>query len=228
MVLSTPLGGGYSLSQQTTPPTNPCNSNPFLAPRPDRRPFCIHVSADASFGQASSDVLRASPSLRIQVRSTQCTLNFGCLVIIHEVLNLSSISVGVLDLSSISIDVLDLVSISIGVLDILFPWPQSRRLKSPVRRPTRTPNVLQRCGNLHFSRIRASPSEPSVSSPNQRMGSHPGTFAIVSSRRATASCTHQTWVWRCPARPTATAPRAHEALLVCREIRTQCTLSLTP
>ena len=32
--------------------------------------------------------------------------------------------------------------------------------------------------------------------------STPSTFTMVSSRRATASCTHKTWVWRCLTRPT--------------------------
>ena len=32
--------------------------------------------------------------------------------------------------------------------------------------------------------------------------SHPGTLAMVSSRRATASCTHKTWVWKCLTLPT--------------------------
>ena len=32
--------------------------------------------------------------------------------------------------------------------------------------------------------------------------STPGTFTMVSSRRATASCTHKTWAWRCLTRPT--------------------------
>ena len=78
--------------------------------------------------------------------------------------------------------------------------------------------------------------------PKSAWFSHPGTFAMVKSRRSTASCTHKTWVWRCLARPTprleaiafdavastrtrglttfamsaavATAPRALEALLV--------------
>ena len=78
--------------------------------------------------------------------------------------------------------------------------------------------------------------------PKSAWFSHPGTFAMVNSRRATASCTHKTWVWRCLARPTprleaiafdalastrtrglttfamsaavATPPRALEALLV--------------
>ena len=110
------------------------------------------------------------------------------------------------------------------------------------RPSTPTLNVLPLCDNLLFSCIRAHPSEPSVSSPKSAGFSHPGTFAMISSRRTIASCPHKTWVWRCltlatPRREaiafdavastrtrglttlatsaaSATAPRALEALLV--------------
>ena len=47
-----------------------------------------------------------------------------------------------------------------------------------------------------------SPSEPSVSFPCRRDVQVPGTFTTVSPRRATASCTHMTWVRRCLTRST--------------------------
>ena len=83
---------------------------------------------NASSRQASLDPLccvRLHVSQDTRLVSTRCTLEFRLSVRLnvnlHDVLNLSSISIEFLDLLSVSTDVLDLLSISIEVLDLSFP-----------------------------------------------------------------------------------------------------------
>ena len=85
------------------------------------------------------------------------------------------------------------------------------RFRSPAGPLTQVPcathktpssTVLQLCGNKLSSSIRTFSSEPSVSFPCRRDVQVPGTFTTVSPRRATASCTHMTWVRRCLTRST--------------------------
>ena len=129
--------------------------------------------------------------------------------------------------ASISIDVLDLLAIA-----------GSSLLCDHQRQPRTSSHNAATCSSHAFGHLPLS----QVFRPKSAGFSHPGTFAMVGSRRATASCTHKTWVWRCLTRHTprleafafdavastrtrglttfatsaamATSPRAPEALLV--------------
>ena len=99
-----------------------------LAPRSHSGPLRLHLTVNASPRQAPPDHLccvRLHVSRDSRLVSTRCTLVFWLSVRLnvnlHDVLNLSSISINVLDSLSISIEVLDLLSISTDVLDLSFP-----------------------------------------------------------------------------------------------------------
>ena len=78
---------------------------------------------------------------------------------------------------------------------------------TPLRPSTPTSNVLPLPGNLLFSCTRASPLSQAFCAQSAGF-LHPDTLAMVSSQRATASCTHKTWAWRCLTLPT----QCHEAV----------------
>ena len=84
--------------------------------------------------------------------------------------------------ASISIDVLDLLAIA-----------GSSLLCDHQRQPRTSSHYAATCSSHAFGHLPLS----QVFRPKSAGFSHPGTFAMVGSRRATASCTHKTWVWRC-------------------------------
>ena len=135
-------------------------------------------------GICQTAVLREPITIsRTRVRSTLRTLEFWLSVRLkvnlHDVLNLSSIPHDVIDLLSISIDVLNL-------------------LCDPKRHPRPSSGDMAACSLQAFVHLLLS----QVFRSHVGGISTPGTFTMVSSRRATASCTHQTWVWRRLTRPT--------------------------
>ena len=81
---------------------------------------------------------------------------------------------------------------------------RSRRVadSSSLCHPERQPRTSSTCGNpLLFKHSCISLWAKCFVSMSAGF-STPGTFMMVSLRRATASCTHKTWVWRCLTRPT--------------------------
>ena len=158
----------------------------------DNRPLSAHVPANTSFRQASPNNMCC---VHIHVFLGQSSFNT-----VYSEFWLSDVSVrldvigiirDVLNLSSIPRDVVDLSSVSPDVVDLSFSWPRRVAGSSltPLRPSTLASNVLQLCGSSLSSSIRAFPSGPSASSPHRQGCSTPGTFTMVSSRRATASCT---------------------------------------
>ena len=154
----------------------------FLATRPDptnQRPTARHP---VEFCWTA--VLREPFTIfRTRVRSTRrctCTLTFGCLTILHDVLHLSSCR------QSLS---MFLTSCCPSQSTFLTSC-QSQSMFLTVAAGTLTQvsramsNVHPRCGTLLFSCIRAFPSGPSVSSPYQRDFHFPALFLLRALRQS--------------------------------------------
>ena len=164
------------------------------APRSDDRPHSAHAPVNTSFRQAP-DKCCVHP----QARSARCALNPGCLVSPFRLQSNARRGPDVAGNRSGHLITIWITSPCRPVVSVAQQGPcvKSHSLATLIANLERPPASWQPAFLMH-----SCISLSTCFVPKSAGFSHPCTLAMVSSRPASASCTHKTRVWRCLTLPT--------------------------